>query len=333
MSRQPAKNLRKLISSAKSAVIVTHWSPDGDAMGSSLGLWNYLTSVAGLKTTVIVPNEYPDFLAWLPGNNKVLNHQLEPAKCEKLISRASLLFTLDFNSYKRLDKLGKVLETAPAPKVLIDHHVQPDDYAEFVYHDVKSGSTCELIYDLIVALGDKKSINKKIAACLYTGIMTDTGSFRFPSVTAHTHQVIAGLLETGIKQADIHSAVYDSYSLNRIRLLGYALSEKLTVIGGMPVAYFVIKASELQKFDFKKGDLEGVVNYPFSIKGIEVCALFHEHDNQVKVSFRSKGGIDMNVFARKYFNGGGHVNAAGGRGSGSLENTEKKFLKHVSELF
>ena len=332
MQKDSPRKFKALLSKARSIVIVTHWSPDGDAIGSSLALYHYLLKLKK-SVKVIVPNAYPEFLNWMPGTKQILHFQGNEQKAGKLLDKADVIFTLDFNSYKRLEKLGNLLEKTSAPKVLIDHHQQPDSYASYYYHDVSACSTCELIFDFITALGDKKLLDKKIAACLYTGIMTDTGSFRYPSVTSRTHLVISELLKTGIKPADIHSAVYDNYSIQRLQLLGYSLSEKMKVIEGFPVAYFTLTQAELDRFNYQKGDTEGLVNYPFSIKGIQVCALFSEGDGQVKISFRSKGNRDMNTFARLYFNGGGHINAAGGRSSASLQDTELKFIELVKKLF
>jgi bifunctional oligoribonuclease and PAP phosphatase NrnA len=332
MPRDSFPILNKALKNATKVAIVTHFSPDGDAMGSSLGLYHFLLKL-GKKASVIVPNAYPAFLEWMPGHKQVINFQENEKKAEKALMTADLVFTLDFNSYKRLEKLGALLENTKAPKFLVDHHQQPDDYASYYFHDVKACSTCELIFDLIAGLGHKKLIDKKIAACLYTGLMTDTGSFRYPSVNSHTHAIISELLKTGIVPSEIHSAVYDSYSLQRLKLLGYALNEKLRLVEGYPVAYFTLSEKELQNFSYEKGDTEGLVNYPFSIKGIRVCALFNETDEYVKISFRSKGNIDMNKFARTHFNGGGHVNAAGGKSTLSLAETEKKFTELVKELF
>ncbi len=332
MPRDSFPILKKALKNATKVAIVTHFSPDGDAMGSSLGLYHFLLKL-GKKASVIVPNAYPAFLEWMPGHKQVINFQENEKKAEKALMTADLVFTLDFNSYKRLEKLGSLLENTNAPKFLVDHHQQPDDYASYYFHDVKACSTCELIFDLIAGLGHKKLIDKKIAACLYTGLMTDTGSFRYPSVNSHTHAIISELLKTGIVPSEIHSAVYDSYSLQRLKLLGYALNEKLRLVEGYPVAYFTLSEKELQNFSYEKGDTEGLVNYPFSIKGIRICALFNETDEYVKISFRSKGNIDMNKFARTYFNGGGHVNAAGGKSTLSLAETEKKFTELVKELF
>jgi phosphoesterase RecJ-like protein len=332
MQKDSFPKFKKLLNNTQNIVIVTHWSPDGDAIGSSLALYHFLLQLHK-SVKVIVPNAYPDFLQWMPGTKQIINFQENEVKTAKLIAAADVIFTLDFNSYKRLEKLGLLLEESKAPKVLIDHHQQPDDYATYYFHDVAACSTCELVFDFIVGLGGKKLIDKKIAACIYTGLMTDTGSFRYPSVTSNTHAILAELLKTGITPSDIHSEVYDNYSVNRLKLLGYALSEKMKLIEGMPVAYFCLTEKELQKFNYQKGDTEGLVNYPFAIKGIKVCALFNESDGYIKISFRSKGKIDMNKFARDYFNGGGHINAAGGKSNESLADTEAKFIHLIKQLF
>jgi phosphoesterase RecJ-like protein len=301
-------------------------------MGSSLGLYHYLLSYKK-SVKVIVPNSYPDFLSWLPGSKSVVNFEADEKKASKLLNAAEIIFTLDFNSYKRVEKMANVLAATNAKKVLIDHHQQPDDYAQLYFHDVAACSTSELVFELIVGMGGKKQIDKKIAACLYTGIMTDTGSFRYDSVNANTHLIISELLKTGILPSEIHSAVYDNYSYQRLRLLGYALSEKMKIVAGLPVAYFTLTQKELSQFGYQKGDTEGLVNYPFSIKNMKVCALFTESDGYVKISFRSKGKIDMNTFARNYFNGGGHINAAGGKSNDSLDLTEQKFVELIKKMF
>ena len=332
MRKDSFRSFGNLLKKSSKIVIVTHFSPDGDAMGSSLALHLFLKKL-GKKTQVIVPNAYPDFLHWLPDNKKVVIYDKEKVKADKHLKAADLIFTLDFNSYKRLEGLGKAIEAASAQKVLIDHHQQPDDYASFYFYDTHACSTCELVFDFIVGLGHSKLIDKKIAACLYTGLMTDTGSFRFPSVNAHTHEILAQLLKTGLVPSEVHSAVYDSYSLDRLKLLGYALNEKLHIVEGYPVAYFTLTEKELNRFNYQKGDTEGLVNYPFSIKGIQVCALLNETDAYIKMSFRSKGKIDMNKFARENFSGGGHINAAGGKSTESLKATEEKLVREIKKLF
>ncbi len=326
MQKDPFPKFKALLKKSNNIVIVTHFNPDGDAMGSSLALYNYLVKT-GKNVSVITPNDYPDFLQWLPGNKKVVEYSNNSKKATSLIAKCDLIFTLDFNNYSRLEGLGDLLKDSAAAKILIDHHQQPDNYATLMYHDVKACSTCELIYEFIVGLGGKKMIDRDIAACLYTGIMTDTGSFRFDSVTPVTHHILAHLLETGIVPSDIHSAIYDTYSESRVRLLGYCLTEKMVVLPEYQTAYISLSEEELNRFQHKKGDTEGIVNYPFSIKGIRFCAFFSEGEGKIKISFRSKGKFDVNQFARKHFNGGGHINAAGGRGNvNNLDATIKEFL-------
>ena len=326
MQKDSFPKFKALLKKSNNIVIVTHYNPDGDAMGSSLALYNYLIKV-GKNVTVITPNDYPEFLQWLPGNKKVLEFHNNQKKAATIISKSDLIFTLDFNNYSRLEGLVELLQNSTAKKVLIDHHQQPDNYATLMFHDVKACSTCELVYEFIAGLGGKKLIDKNIAACLYTGIMTDTGSFRFDSVTPKTHLILADLLSTGLHPSDIHSAIYDTYSESRVKLLGYCLTEKMVVMSEYQTAYISLTDKELKHYSHQKGDTEGIVNYPFSIKGIKFCAFFSESEGKIKISFRSKGKFDVNQFARKHFNGGGHINAAGGRGSVSdLDTTVKEFL-------
>ena len=326
MQKDSFSKFKALLKRSNNIVIVTHYNPDGDAMGSSLALYNYLIKIEK-NITVITPNEYPEFLHWLPGNKKVIQYSKQSKKATSLIQKSDLIFTLDFNNYSRLEGLGEVLKLATAKKILIDHHQQPDDYATLYYHDVAACSTCELVYEFICGLGGKQLIDKTIAACLYTGIMTDTGSFRFDSVTPQTHLILAHLLATGLKPSDIHTSIYDTYSESRVKLLGYCLTEKMVVLPEYETAYISLTEKELQKFDHQKGDTEGIVNYPFSIKGIKFCAFFSEGEGKIKISFRSKGSFDVNQFARKHFNGGGHINAAGGRGNVyDLQKTVKEFV-------
>jgi phosphoesterase RecJ-like protein len=217
------KKLKTLLAKPKKIVITTHWSPDGDAMGSSLGLYNYLIN-KGHSVTVITPNDYPVFLTWMAGNNKVVNFSVQSALGAKKVSSADLIFCLDFNSLKRIDKLGPLVESAPGMKIMIDHHLEPDSFADFMHHSVKACSTCELIFTFIEMMGDKKAVDRKIANCLYTGIMTDTGSFRFPSTTADTHRILAALIDAGAENASIHNRVYDDNTEDRLKLLGYCLN-------------------------------------------------------------------------------------------------------------
>jgi bifunctional oligoribonuclease and PAP phosphatase NrnA len=319
------KKVKALLNKPKNIVIVTHWSPDGDAIGSSLGLYNYLVK-KGHKVTVITPNDYPFFLTWMKGNNKILDFQKKESIAKKTVAKAELIFCLDFNSLKRIDKLGDEVSQSSAVKFIIDHHLQPDDFADFMLHSVAACSTCELIYDFINLMGDKKLLDKDIANCLYTGIMTDTGSFRFPSTTSKTHLILSDLIKAGAENAEIHNRVYDDNTESRLKLLGYCLNEKLTVLKEFRTAFFALSADDLDRFNYKKGDTEGVVNYALSIAGIRFAVFFVERDGIVKVSFRSKGSFDVNKFARAHFSGGGHANAAGGMCELPLNKTIDKFV-------
>ena len=326
MTATEIKKVKALLSKPKNIVIVTHWSPDGDAMGSSLGLYNYLL-LKKHKVQVVTPNDYPDFLNWLPGNKKVINFSADAKAATLKVAKADFIFCLDFNSLKRIDLLGQEVAKSDVPKMIIDHHLQPEDFADFLLHDVKASSTCELIYDFIELLGDKKKITKEVADCLYTGIMTDTGSFRYPSTTARTHTVVAELIKAGAENGAIHRLVYDNNTENRLKLLGYCLSEKLNVIEEYSAAYFYLDQHDLEKFNYKKGDTEGIVNCPLSIKSVQFSAFFVERDGIIKISFRSKGKFDVNKFARDHFNGGGHANAAGGMSNLSIKETIAKFIE------
>lgn len=326
MQKSTAAEFKKALSKATNISIVTHWSPDGDAMGSSLGLYHYLKA-KGKNVKVIVPNDYPNFLYWLPGNASVLNHQKHTKKVNDFVMKSDIVFTLDFNSFKRIEELGKVVEKSPAIKILIDHHQQPDQYAKLYFHDVEACSTCELVYEFIALMKDTKLVDKKIATCLYTGILTDTGSFRFPSTTARTHKIVAELIDKGADNSEIYNAIHDDNTVSRLKLLGYCLSEKMVVMEDIKTAYIALTEKEQDEFFYQKGDTEGVVNYPLSIKGIKFSAFFAERDGIIKTSFRSKGKFDVNLFARKHFSGGGHKNAAGGKSDEAMAKTIENFLK------
>jgi phosphoesterase RecJ-like protein len=324
MQKNSASQFKKAIDKANSIAIITHWSPDGDAMGSSLALYHFL-KLMKKKVKVIVPNEYPNFLKWLPGNKEVLNHSNERKKTENYIIKSDLIFTLDFNAVSRIEELGKVIVKNPCVKIMIDHHQQPENYAQLYYHDVNASSTCELIYEFICLLKGKNLINTKIATCIYTGILTDTGGFRFPSTSAKTHKIAADLIDKGINHSDIYNAIHDDNTENRLKLLGYCLSEKMQVFPEFKAALISLSQKEQDQFNFQRGDTEGIVNYPLSIRGVKLSAFFAERDGIIKISFRSKGKFDVNIFARKHFSGGGHKNAAGGKSNDKMEETLKKF--------
>jgi len=326
MEKDTISSIKSLLSTPQHIVIIPHKNPDGDAIGSTLALSHYFT-MKGHKPVVIAPNDYPEFLKWMPGEEAILKYDSQTIRCNQEIEKSELIFTLDFNALGRIGDMGLIVEASKAKKIMIDHHQQPEDYADFMYSDVSMSSTCEMIYNFIEMLGDASLIDQDIATCLYTGIMTDTGSFRFASTSSHTHTVIGKLIETGIKNSEIHNNINDSNSYERMQLLGCALGN-LKVIPEYHTAYITLTQEELNKFNFKKGDTEGFVNYGLSLKGVRFAAIFIEshQDKIIKISLRSKGDFSVNDVARTYFEGGGHTNAAGGKSDLSLKNTVDKFI-------
>ena len=325
MEKAALDKLQSFFSEPHNVVITTHKNPDGDAMGSSLAVARYLQKKKQL-VTVIAPTDYPDFLHWLPGDNNVLVYTDDHDRANGIIEKADLIICLDFNALSRIGEMEEPVRKSSAVKMMIDHHQQPEQFAAYTISEPDICSTCQLVFEWMVDMGDKALIDKEIATCIYTGIMTDTGSFRFPSTTARTHRIVADLIEFGANGADIYNRVMDGSSESRIRLLGFALSEKLRVLPEYKTAYISLSAEELERFNFQKGDTEGFVNYALSVKGILFAAIFMDKDNLRKVSFRSKGDWDVNLFARAHFNGGGHKNAAGGASDLPLDETLQKFV-------
>jgi phosphoesterase RecJ-like protein len=330
MTKQDISKIKDLLSSSKHIVIVPHKNPDGDAIGSCLGLYHYLLK-HGHDITIIAPNDYPDFLKWMPKEHSIIKYESQRDLSKSLIDTAEIIFTLDFNALHRVGEMETPLQNAKGIKIMIDHHQQPDDYANFMYSDVKMSSTCEMVYNFIDILGDSKLIDKEIATCLYAGIMTDTGSFRFPSTTYKTHHVIADLMEKGADNTAIHNSIYDTNTPDRLQLLGRAL-QNLNVLPQFKTAYITLSQEELNNFNFKKGDTEGFVNYGLSLENVIFAAIFIEHKQEgiIKISFRSKGSFSVNEFARSHFNGGGHTNAAGGKSDLTMSDTVEKFITILS---
>lgn len=322
--------LVQLLAQPKRIVITTHKNPDGDAMGSSLGLYHYLIQ-KNHTVTVIAPTSYPRFLYWLPGNNQVVVFPENKLRSKELAEEADIIFCLDFNNLDRLDEFMPVIKNTKAIKVLIDHHLEPDSFANYALSEVKASSTSELVYDFIGMMGDRNLLTKNIGECLYTGIMTDTGSFKFSCTTPKTHYVAAHLMELGINHTVIHNSILDANSLDRLRLLGYSLSEKLKVLPEFNASYIALTKAELEKYRYKAGDTEGFVNYALSVDGIKVAGLFSEKDNMIKISLRSSGNFSVNDICRKYFKGGGHQNAAGGISNLSLQETVLQFESILPE--
>ncbi len=322
--------IKLLLASPKKIVITTHHKPDGDAIGSSLGLWHYLKA-KGHEGQVITPTDYAHFLEWMPGNEEVIIFEQNPTKATPLVEAAELIFCLDFNQLQRINEMGELIAGLQTPKVMIDHHLDPDDFADFILSDTSASSTAQLIYQFIDMLGETDMINMESATNLYIGIMTDTGSFRYPNTTAEVHRITAALLDKGVQNTEAHELIFDSFSENRMRFFGYCITEKLQVIPEYSVALISVTAKELKRFHVKTGDSEGLVNFPLAIEGIVFAALIIDRTQLVKLSLRSKGDFPVNEICNKHFKGGGHKNAAGGSSTESLEATVKKFIKILPE--
>lgn len=305
--------------------IVSHSNPDGDAIGSILGLYKILDKL-GKKVTPIVPNDFPKFLKWIDGAEKIKIFEKHTNQAKEILMVADLIVCLDFNSLERAgEDMHTIINRSTANKMLIDHHLEPESFADFSYSKIETSSTAELVFDLISNAGYDKYLDIGAAEALYVGIMTDTGSFSYACGYPETFITISKLIEIGINPERINQKVYHTNSEDRLRLLGYSINEKLVVLKDFSTAYIFLARKDLKKFKFRSGDTEGVVNYALSIEGINLAAIFIEKQGLTKISFRSKGAFSVNEFARKYFNGGGHNNAAGGNSDLSLEKTIKKF--------
>ena len=326
MNFEQIEALKGLLSSSKRIAIVPHKNPDGDAIGSTLALWHYLTK-KGHKAIVLAPNDFPKFLKWMPGADQILNFERNNSETKKHIAEAELIFTLDFNDFGRVGQMSESLHSATAKFVMVDHHQEPSDYATVMYSDVSMSSTCEMVYNLISYLDDVALIDKDIANCLYTGIMTDTGSFKFKATTSKTHRIIADLMDKGAENTEIHHRIYDTNSPSRLHLLGCAL-KNMVILKDFNTAYITLSQEELDRYNYEKGDTEGFVNYGLTLEGIRFAVIFIENraEGIFKISFRSVGDFSVNDFARKHFDGGGHHNAAGGKSERNLEDTINYFL-------
>ena len=329
---QAIQNIFPLLSQPKNVVITMHQKPDADAMGSSLGLYHFLIQF-GHSVTVISPTNWAAFLNWMPGCNKVLDYETQQStKADTAISNADWIFCLDFNVLIRTKRMEEKLRSAKADRVLIDHHQEPQtEVFEYGISDVTKSSTAEMVYDFIVSSGNADKINGTIGECLYAGVMTDTGSFRFPSTGASVHKMVAHLKERGLEHSHVHEELFDNFLENRFRFFGHVLLNRMEVFYEYNTALISIPQADLIKFNVKTGDTEGLVNFPLSIQGIKLAAIIIDRGEERKSSFRSKGGFDVNTFARTYFNGGGHFNAAGGFSKEPLEEVVVKFKAAIKE--
>jgi len=328
---QPIQSFFPQLNTAKNIVITAHQKPDGDAMGSSLGLLHFLIQL-GHHVTYISPTNWASFLEWMPGSNEVLDYEKNRAQAAAIVKAADIIFCLDFNILHRVKNFEPVIRSSKAIKVLIDHHELPEVEAfDYGISLTSKSSTCEMVYDFIVDSGHDHLINLKIATCLYTGVMTDTGSFRFPSTTASVHRMVARLKETGLQHSPIHDNMFDNFLENRLRFMGHAFMHRMEVLYQYNTVVMSIPKKDLLKYDIKTGDTEGLVNWLLTIQGIKLAAIVIDRDEERKWSFRSKGNFDVNIFARRHFEGGGHKNASGGRSSDSVEATTEKFYEVIRQ--
>ena len=332
LNKEHIEQLRSLLAEPQQIVIVSHTNPDGDAVGSSMAWAEALRSM-GHTVHCVVPNRYPYFLNWMPQIKDVLIFKDQPEAAKAAIDAADLIFCLDFNDVSRLEILTDTLATnTTARRVLIDHHLSPAEGFDLTFSYPDSSSTCFLVYSIIEALLGVEVITRPMAEQLYVGMMTDTGNFAFSFLTPELFRAVAVLLERGIVIPDIHNQVYNAYTAGRARLFGYAINRKMELIHNGRVAYMSLKENEMRRFGFQQGDSEGFVNYPLTIKKVKMSVMFLEHTNFIRVSLRSRGQVDVNLFARRYFNGGGHKNAAGGKSFVSMEETIEHYIRSVEEF-
>ena len=334
LSHKQIESLKEMLAQPRlRIVILSHTNPDGDAVGSSLA-WAEVLRARGHEVTCVVPNKYPYFLDWMPGIEEVVVFKTDTeGRAVKAIAEADVLFCLDFNAVSRLEILSETIQgNTTARRVLIDHHLQPDEGFDIVFSHPESSSTCFLVYCLVEAMYGTGAITRRMGELLYVGMMTDTGNFAFSHLTPELFRAVAVLLEKGISIPEIHNSVYNAYTEGRARLFGYAINRKMALIEDGTVAYMSLLESEMRRFQFQQGDSEGFVNYALTIKKVKMSAMFLAHRKFIRISLRSRGDVDVNLFARKYFNGGGHKNAAGGKSFVSMQETIDHYIKSVKEF-
>lgn len=325
------KDVKALLSTPKSIAILPHTNPDADALGSALGLKGYLIK-KDHQVKVISPTDYPKFLNWMSGHEEVIVLNENNLKdINHILDKADIIFCLDFNSLKRINRLGPAVEASKAIKILIDHHLDPDEFADFSFASTEAAATAELIYEFIVKLGDREFIDQSIAENLYAGIMTDTGQFKYKNTNQNVHYVTANLMELGCDVSKVGSLIYDTNSYSRLKFLGFALSQRLTFLKDFKTAYIAINAYDLKRFNSQTGDTEGLVNYALSLENVVLGVLITEREDEIKLSLRSKGDFSVNELAKKHFNGGGHKNAAGGSSDLGFDETIRKFENILEE--
>lgn len=327
-------NLFNWLKQPRRITLLTHVRPDGDAIGSALAMKMYLEK-KGHTANVIAPDDFPDFLDWMPGSKQVYIHQRNRKTCFAILTQSDAIFFLDFNAIKRIEALGEdVMKlTRPYVSVMIDHHREPDNFTDYRLWNDHASSTAELVYTFMEMAGDIHLLDQDMAACIYAGIALDTGIFQYSNTTAHVHAIAGKLMEYGIKVDRIHNDLYNQYGENRIRFIGYLLSQKLHIIPAYRAAYMSITMAEAEQYKLSIGDKEGIVNLPLAMKDIDIAVLFTEDKGKVKMSLRSKGDVNVEILARNFFNGGGHMNASGGSSKQSLEDTIKTFEEVLPKFY
>lgn len=326
------KSVKELLSSPKDIVITTHRSPDGDAIGSSLALF-HLLKAHGHNVTVLVPDQFPHFLSWMKGSESIVIYEMSKIRSREAIDKSDIIFSLDYNTLSRVAELGELVEQKSATTILIDHHLAPSPHYDFSLSDTSASSTAQLIYSFAEEIGLDIYINQDIAECIYAGIMTDTGSFKFSSTSAATHRVVASLMDKGLVPEKVHTSIFDTNSFSRLRLLGFTLSERFEYNQDKKISVLRLSQEDKNLFNYQKGDTEGFVNYGLSVNGSKMAVFLSEDDGYTKFSFRSKGDLDVNKIARAHFNGGGHKNAAGGKLDVPIDDAYKQLQKVINDQF
>ena len=323
------QELKAILSVPKDIVITTHRNPDGDAIGSTLALYHYLNK-HGHTVRMISPSEYPDFLSWMCEVDQIIIYDIDAEQSAELINRADIIFCLDFNSLDRIDKVGELIAPTKSVKVMIDHHLYPEDFADFILTDTSASSTCELIYDFISLLEDKQNIDQIVSECIFTGILTDTGSFKY-GTSGKLFRIVGELLERGVDDQKIQDLVFNSLKEKHLRLLGHCLNHRMEILEEYNTGIITLTKDDYARYEIQRGDTEGIVNYLLKIKTLKLAAFITEQPTIVKISLRSKGDFSVQEIAKKHFKGGGHKNAAGGASFQNLKATVKKFKALLPE--
>lgn len=327
-----SQEILQTLKSAKQVIVSSHKSPDGDSVGSSLAVYHWLLNNQ-IPAVVIHTDRAPEYISWVPKYEDVLVYDEQPEEVKQLVLASDVLLCLDYNDPSRVgNELAEVYQTFSGTVLMIDHHLFPAEFFQYAISDTSASSTAELVLRWMNDTNQSDQLDQNIATCLYLGIMTDTGSFRFPSVTANLHREVGQLLDTGIQHASIHERVFDTNTIDRMRLRGYCLSEKLVILEDLKVGYASMTEEELQRFNYQKGDTEGLVNQILSIKGVMMAVFFSEKDGLIKISFRSKGDYKVNEMARLHFDGGGHMYASGGASTATMNETIERFVTVVKDF-